>query len=131
MQTATSNFHVRLMKKLLFIISTPPYSAKRGAALLDAAMVAAAFDAEVSLMFRGDGIWSLLPNQSAEAIEQRSFSKMSTALADYEIDRIYVCLDSLVSRGVKHHDFVSVQGLNLAEQQKLIANQDAVIGAAP
>ena len=131
MQTATSNFHVRLMKKLLFIISTPPYSAKRGAALLDAAMVAAAFDAEVSLMFRGDGVWSLLPSQSAETIGQRSFSKMSTALADYEIDRIYVCLDSLVSRGVTHHDLMSVQGLNLAEQQKLIANQDAVIGAAP
>ena len=59
MQNATSNFHVRPMKKLLFIISTPPYSAKRGTALLDAAMVAAAFDAEVSLMFRGDGVWSL------------------------------------------------------------------------
>ena len=131
MQTATSNFHVRPMKKLLFIISTPPYAAKRGAALLDAAMVAAAFDAEVSLMFRGDGVWSLLPSQSAEAIGQRSFSKMSTALADYEIDRIYACLDSLVSRGVKHHDLVNVQGLSLAEQQQLIANQDAVIGAAP
>ncbi len=131
MQTATSNFHVRPMKKLLFIISTPPYAAKRGTALLDAAMVAAAFDAEVSLMFRGDGVWSLLPSQSAEAIGQRSFSKMSNALADYAIDRIYVCLDSLVSRGVKHHDLVNVQGLNLVEQQKLIANQDAVIGAAP
>lgn len=119
------------MKKLLFIISTPPYAAKRGTALLDAAMVAAAFDAEVSLMFRGDGVWSLLPSQSAEAIGQRSFSKMSNALADYAIDRIYVCLDSLVSRGVKHHDLVNVQGLNLAEQQKLIADQDAVIGAAP
>ena len=131
MPIATLSSQTSPMKKLLFIISTPPYSGKRGTALLDAAMVAAAFDAEVSLMFRGDGVWSLLPSQSAEAIGQRSFSKMSNALADYAIDRIYVCLDSLVSRGVKHHDLVNVQGLNLVEQQKLIANQDAVIGAAP
>ena len=119
------------MNKLLFIVSAPPYGGKRGAALLDAAMVAAAFDAKVSLMFRGDGVWSLLPDQSAAVIGQRSFSKMSNALADYEIDHLYVCLDSLLSRGVKHQDLVNVQGLNLTEQQQLIADQDAVIGAAP
>ena len=131
MPIATLNSRVRAMNKLLFIVSTPPYGGKRGAALLDAAMVAAAFDAKVSLMFRDDGVWSLLPDQSAAVIGQRSFSKMSNALADYEIDHLYVCLDSLLSRGVKHQDLVNVQGLNLTEQQQLIADQDAVIGAAP
>ena len=72
------------MKKLLFVISAPPYSSKRGTAQLEAAMVAAAFDAEVSLIFRGDGIWSLLPEQNAQQVGQRSFAKVLQALGDYE-----------------------------------------------
>lgn len=118
------------MKKLLFVISSPPYSSKRGTAQLEAAMVAAAFDAEVSLIFRGDGIWSLLPDQQAQHVGQRSFIKVLQALADYEVDQLYVCLDSLARRDVEPTDVVPAQGLDLAAQQQLIADQDAVIGAA-
>jgi tRNA 2-thiouridine synthesizing protein C len=118
------------MKRLLFIISAPPYSNKRGTAQLDAAMVAAAFDAEVSLMFSQDGIYSLLPNQSAHAIDQRAFSKVLEALSDYEVNQLYVCSESLASRGIVLSDLMPVQPLDLAAQRTLIATQDAVIGAA-
>ena len=118
------------MKKLLFVISAPPYSSKRGTAQLEAAMVAAAFDAEVSLILRGDGIWSLLPEQNAQQVGQRSFAKVLQALGDYEVDQLYVCLDSLASRGVEAADLMQAEGLDLAAQQQLLAEQDAVIGAA-
>ena len=130
MPIATLNFHSKLMKKLLFVISAPPYSSKRGTAQLEAAMVAAAFDAEVSLIFRGDGIWSLLPEQNAQQVGQRSFAKVLQALADYEVDQLYVCLDSLASRGVEAADLMQAEVLDLAAQQQLLAEQDAVIGAA-
>ena len=96
----------------------------------NAAMVAAAFDAEVSLIFRGDGIWSLLPEQNAQQVGQRSFAKVLQALGDYEVDQLYVCLDSLASRGVEAADLMQAEGLDLAAQQQLLAEQDAVIGAA-
>ena len=45
----------------------------------------------VSLIFRGDGIWSLLPEQNAHQVGQRSLL-MLQALGDYEVDQLYVCL---------------------------------------
>ena len=55
---------------------------------------------------------------------------MLQALGDYEVDQLYVCLDSLASRGVEAADLMQAEGLDLAAQQQLLAEQDAVIGAA-
>ena len=77
-----------------------------------------------------DGIWSLLPEQNAQQVGQRSFAKVLQALGDYEVDRLYVCLDSLASRGLEAAELMQAEGLDLAAQQLLLAEQDAVIGAA-
>lgn len=118
------------MKKLLFVISNPPYANKRGTELLDAALVAAAFDCDVSLLFRGDGVWSLLPEHAAKDIGQRSFAKMMLGLADYDIDKLFVCRDSLNNRSMQLNPELAIETISIAHQQQLMADQAAVIGAA-
>ena len=119
------------MKKILFVISKPPYASKRNAELLDAALVAAAFDCEVSLLFRDDGVWSLLPEQSANTVGQRSIAKMMLGLSDYDIDKLYVCSESLKNRGLQEHFEVALSPIGMTAQQQLMASQGAVIGAGP
>ena len=119
------------MKKLLFVVSSPPYSHKRGTELLDAALVAGAFDCDVSVLFRDDGVWSLEAHEQGNASGQRSFAKMLTGLADYDVDRLYACRESMVERGIHPNPKLAITVANHGDQQRLIAAQDAVIGAAP
>ena len=118
------------MKKLLFIISKPPYANKRNAELFDAALVAAAFDCEVSLLFRDEGVWSLLPEQQPTT-GQRSIAKMLLGLSDYDIDKLYVCRESLQRRGLQDTFELPASPIGFAAQQQLIASQAAVIGTGP
>ena len=117
------------MKKILFVISKPPYASKRNAELLDAALVAAAFDCEVSLLFRDDGVWSLLPEQSANTVGQRSIAKMMLGLSDYDIEYAYVCSESSkpwVARTLE----VALSPIGMTAQQQLMASQGAVMEQA-
>ena len=61
---------------------------------------------------------------------KRRHSKVLEALSDYEVNQLYVCSESLASRGIVLSDLMPVQPLDLAAQRTLIATQDAVIGAA-
>ena len=119
------------MKKLLFIISKPPYANKRNAELFDAALVAAAFDCEVSLLFRDEGVWSLLPEQITHTIGQRSIAKMLLGLSDYDIDKLYVCRESLQRRGLQDTSELPANPIGFPAQQQLVASQAAVIGTGP
>ena len=98
--------------------------------LLDAALVAAAFDCDVSLLFRGEGVCSLLPNQGAHAVGQRSFSKMLRGLADYDIEKLYACSESLQRHCIHPNSELGIQSIAASQQQQLMAHQGAVIGAS-
>jgi tRNA 2-thiouridine synthesizing protein C len=120
------------MKKLLCIISRPPYTGSHDIELVETGLVGAVFDFSVSLLFRDDGVWALLPNQNGSLIGRRTLSKLLTALPTYEINDVYVCADSIASRGLSADVLVdSVIPITLEDQAQLIGSQDAVIGAQP
>jgi tRNA 2-thiouridine synthesizing protein C len=117
------------MKKMLFIISQPPYANSHNAELLEAAMVGAVFDGEVSILFRDDGVWGLLPNQRGELIGQKTFSKMLSALPTYEVDQLFACASSVADRDLSIATGPAMELITLEQQAILIAAQDVVIGA--
>jgi len=115
---------------ILGIISRPPYQDSHDLELIEVAMVAAVFDMNVSLLFRDAGIWALLDNQDASPLEQRTLSKVLTALPAYEVENIYVCADSMDKYALSGQQFcLPIIALSLIEQQQLIAQQHAVLGA--
>ena len=117
------------MKKMLFVISNTPYANTHNAEVLEAAMVGAVFDGIVSILFRDDGVYSLLPDQHGELIGQKTISKMLSALPTYEVERLFACADSITKRALTITSSPEVVALSLAEQTRLIAEQDVVIGA--
>ena len=90
-------------------------------------MVAAVFDFSVSVLFRDEGVWALLDDQDGSHIGRKTFGKVLQALPTYEIEDIYACESSLAERNVPASD--AITQLTFAEQAKLIAEHDAVIGA--
>ena len=85
-------------KKILFILQRAPYGTATAREALDAALAAAAFEQDVQLLFAGDGIWQLLPDQQADAIASKDIGKMLQALGYYDINEIFVDAVSLAER---------------------------------
>ena len=118
------------MKKLLCVISRAPYSSSHSLELIETAMVGAVFDFSVTILFRDEGVWNLLPEQDAKTLGQRTVSNVLQALPTYDIENIYVCAKSLVGRKLSADQLIEgVVELNLTAQTKLIHDQDVVMGA--
>lgn len=121
---------VATTKKLLFVISTPPYASSRPLEALEAVLVAGVFEQQVSVLLRDDAVWGLLPGQDGRLVGQRTFGKVINSLAAYDINRVFACADAVAQRQLVTNNFVlPVEVLNLAGQQELIAASDAVLGA--
>ena len=116
------------MKNILYIISKSPYSGIKSFELIDSAMVSAIFENNVSVLFRAEGVWSLLSDQNGELLNSKTHSKVLSALPTYEIDNLYFCEDSVNERQINRDQIdIPVKPLSLNEQQQLIANQDIVM----
>ena len=115
------------MKRYLFIVSRPPYGSSFAAEQLEAALVAAAFDGDVAILLRDDGVWGLQHHQSAEAIQQPTLTKTLSGLPTYEIERL-LCVPARWSRAASSQIKPWALAIGYAEQQALISSSDVVIG---
>lgn len=68
---------------------------------LDMILTFAAFEQSVSLLFIDDGVFQLLKNQQVIEQQLKDTASMYRALEIYEIDRIYVELESMERRGLQ------------------------------
>ncbi len=115
-------------KRILFLLRQTPYATSHALEALETALVAGVFDQAVSVLFCGDAVWQLLAGQDGSAIGRRTVSKVVQVLPQYEITELYVCAAALRERGLTVGDLaLPVQALGPAEQQALIAAQDAVV----
>jgi tRNA 2-thiouridine synthesizing protein C len=76
-------------KRILFIASRSPYADERAQELLDMLLVCSTFGADVSVLFDGDGLWQLLPDQASDQIGRRSIAAQLSSLPLFDVDRIY------------------------------------------
>ena len=115
-------------KKILFIMQRPPYGSSAARESLDAALAAAAFEQEVQLLFTGDGVWQLLPDQAADAIHCKNIGKMLQALAYYDIKDVFADGASLAERQLAvEHLSIPVTALEGGPLRKLLQDADCVI----
>ena len=77
-------------KSLLVVVRRPPYSDSLARAALDAALAAAAFDQPVDLLFLGDGVLQLLPQQDPAAVGRKSVARLLASLPLYGIEQVSV-----------------------------------------
>ena len=93
-----------------------PFSTAIGKEALDAALIFGSYEQATSLFFLGDGVFQVIGNQNASAIEIKDYLKTFSALEFYDIENIYVCQQSLIERNLAetfHIDNVQV----LAKEQ--------------
>jgi tRNA 2-thiouridine synthesizing protein C len=77
-------------KRVLLIIRHSPYGNSLARASLDVALAAAAFEQPVSLLFMGEGVLQLVPEQDSVQIGMKNLARILSSLPMYDIDSVYV-----------------------------------------
>ena len=130
------------VKKFMYVNRKAPYGSIYALESLEVVLIGAAFDQDVSLAFIGDGVYELTKNQNTDAIGQKNFSPVYSALGDYDVNKIYIEKESLEERGLTLDDLQhlvwedededwaekdSIQVLTSAELAALFEEQDVML----
>ena len=108
------------VRKLLFVHRLAPLAGQRPAELLEAALIAAAFDQEVHLVFQDDGVWQL----AAQGMGKEAAEELA------EMDHVWVEKESLAAQGLTAEDLViEAKVATRARLAKLVAGMNAVFAA--
>ncbi|MEJ2533872.1 MAG: sulfurtransferase complex subunit TusC [Halioglobus sp.] len=116
-------------KTLLVIVRQSPYGSSLARASLDTALAAAALDQPVSLLFLGDGVLQLLPDQHSEAIGVKNIGRLLGSLPLYDIESVYIDAGAAARYQLDTKDLVlPVKPVDPAAVRRLINDCDNVIG---
>ena len=115
------------LANLLYVFERGPYSNASGAEGLEAALIGAAFEQKVSLLFVHDGVFQLKAGQSAVESELKQYTKTFAAFEDFGVSDVFVHDFSLVARGLSSEDLQIKTSVVTAEQiAQLIQQQQKV-----
>lgn len=99
-----------------------------GSEMLDALLVAAAFDTPVSVLFLGPAVSALRNGQSPGPYAEKSLNRQLAVLAEYGIDQIYLCQDALQRLKLDQADLIMpATPLEQREQALLFRAHEVVI----
>ena len=113
----------------LIILRHSPYGSGLARTGLDAALAAAAFDQPVQLLFLGDGVLQLLPEQDSTAIGCRNIAKLIASLPLYDIEKVYVDAGALIRYGIAHGDLQgNIEALDADAIHELMSSNTHLLG---
>ena len=115
-------------KRFLYVNRRAPYGTIYALESLEVVLIGAAFDQDVSLAFLGDGVYQLAKGQDTKALAVKNFSPTYRALEDYDITKVYVEKEALVSRGLTEADLViPVEAVTAQRMTEIMEGQDVIL----
>jgi tRNA 2-thiouridine synthesizing protein C len=118
----------RAPKKFMYVNRKAPHGTIYAFESLEVVLIGAAFNQDVSAVFLDDGVYQLVKNQDTRGIETKNFSRTYRALADFDVNKIYLERESLEARGLTEADLlVPVQILSAQELAQRMAEQDVIL----
>tara|TARA_R110002072_G_scaffold121598_2_gene255495 strand:- start:3968 stop:4339 length:372 start_codon:yes stop_codon:yes gene_type:complete len=77
-------------KQILIVIRHSPYGSSLAKAAVDVALATAAFDQLVDLLFSGEGVLQLMPDQDSHVMNKQNIGRQLASLPLYDINHVYV-----------------------------------------
>ncbi len=88
------------MKKYLFALRSAPHSGCVVQEMLDVVLSTAAFEQQVSLLLLDEAVFAIKNNQQPERHQGKDTAAIFSALEIYDVNDIYVEVESLQERGL-------------------------------
>ena len=116
-------------KSILLVLRHSPYGSSLAKASVDVALANAAFDQPVDLLFMGDGVLQLIPDQDSLRAGRKNIGRQLASLPMYDINRVYVDAEAaqrykLDITGVA----IDTDLLSAAEMHRLMVDYDHLLG---
>jgi tRNA 2-thiouridine synthesizing protein C len=113
---------------LLVVVRHSPYGSSVARSSLEVALAAAAFEQPVGLLFVGDGVLQLIPDQEPSGIGVRNIAKLIQSLPLYDIETLYADEQALQRYGLDPQTLPQqLLPLNTAAIQALFSNYDHIL----
>ena len=114
---------------LLVVIRHSPYGSSLARASLDTALAAAAFDVPVTLLFIGDGVLQLVPEQDSQAVGAKNIGRLLSSMPMYDIETVYADTRAAQRYGLDlSKSPIAAEPVNDEEIRALIANCTTLLG---
>ncbi len=84
----------------LIVLRHSPYGSSLSRAGIDAALAAGAFEQAVNVLFLGDGVLQLLPDQDTAATGSKNLGKNIASLPLYDIETLFIDAQSVAQLGI-------------------------------
>ena len=96
----------------MFIQRRAPHGTNYAHEGLEAALMSAAFEQDVALVFMDDGVFQLIAGQDTAALGVKNFTAAFGALGDYEVHKVLVEKESLLARGLTAGQLMTIADEN-------------------
>lgn len=104
-----------------------PYGSSYGQQALDLALIHAAFDQPLRMLFQAQGIWLLKQEQNAQVILQKTYTSGFGLLSLYDINDLWVVEDDLYRFNLTPADLqLPVQLLKRAQLAQFLAQSQHI-----
>ena len=97
-----------MSKSLAVVFNKAPYGSNAGRELLDIALMAAAFDMNITAIFIDDGVFQLLKNQQPDILNMKNHSITFKAIELYGIETALISSEDLTQRNLKAEQLLDV-----------------------
>jgi len=88
------------MKNILVIQTSSPFDGVKCREALDTALIFAAIDQNVSILFKDDAVFCLHATQHPALVNLKDYFKTLKMLELYDVENIYACKQSIELRGI-------------------------------
>lgn len=116
------------LNKTVAILNTKaPFAHSTAKEALDVALIYGSYEQETSLFYQGDGVYQLVNEQHPELINAKNFLKTFSAFEFYDLEKVYVCQQSLAERNLEVNFHIDNVTLVSPEEFSSLLHQHHVV----
>ncbi|GAA5187724.1 sulfurtransferase complex subunit TusC [Ferrimonas gelatinilytica] len=94
------------MTQLTVVFRQVPHGNASGREALDLVLLSASYEVDTAVCFIDEGVYQLVKGQSPKIIASKDHIATFGALPLYEVDKVFICEESLQERGLSPDDLV-------------------------
>ena len=116
-------------KRHLLVLRRSPYGSGLARASVDLALAMGAFEQDFDVLFLGDGVLQLIPDQASDEIGVKNIGRALSSLPLVDVEKVYVDASALSQYGLDPTQLLlpaePVEGDRL---RQLLADSDHLVG---
>jgi tRNA 2-thiouridine synthesizing protein C len=116
-------------KTVLLVLRHSPYGSSLAKASVDVALATAAFSQAIDLLFLGDGVLQLMPDQHSRALGMKNVGRQLASLPLYDINYVYVDAQAVTRYNMDLSKApVDTRALDQEQMHRLMVGYDHLLG---